>query len=84
MKIGQLIQFEPPSQEEDPPPPAWDDLPALATVEEMTSLLRVTKKTLYSLLEEEEPPGCRKVGRSWRISVPAFRRWYESGFDGGR
>lgn len=60
-------------------PPDWDDLPALAKAEEVAALLRTTKKTFYNLLEKEEIPGARKVGKNWRISVAAFRAWYESG-----
>lgn len=60
-------------------PPGWDDVPALATVEEMAELLRTTKKTVYNLLEDNDVPGARKVGRSWRVSVESFQEWYESG-----
>jgi excisionase family DNA binding protein len=44
------------------------------TVEEVAHLLRVTKKTIYRLLERGDIPAV-KVGRSWRFDKAAINEW---------
>ena len=47
------------------------------TVEEVAHLLRVTKKTIYRLLERGDIPAV-KVGRSWRFKKAAMNEWLSS------
>ena len=44
------------------------------TVEEVADLLRVTKKTIYRLLERRDIPAV-KVGRGWRIDKAEINKW---------
>lgn len=44
------------------------------TVDEVAHLLRVTKKTIYRLLERGDIPAV-KVGRSWRFEKAAINEW---------
>jgi len=46
------------------------------TVEEVAHLLRVTKKTIYRLLERGDIPAA-KVGRSWRFEKAAIDEWVQ-------
>lgn len=44
------------------------------TLEEVANYLRVTKKTIYRLLEKRSIPATR-VGRQWRFNKPAIDVW---------
>jgi len=44
------------------------------TVEEVAHFLRVTKKTIYRLLERGDIPAV-KIGRSWRFDKAAINEW---------
>jgi excisionase family DNA binding protein len=46
----------------------------LMTLEELASYLRVTKKTIYRLLERGHIPA-RKVGRQWRFDKASIDTW---------
>lgn len=46
------------------------------TVNEAAAYLRVSSKTLTTLLTKGEIPA-RRVGRQWRILKPALDRWLE-------
>jgi excisionase family DNA binding protein len=46
-------------------PPA--NQPEFLTVDEAADLLRVDRKTVYSMIDRRELPGARKVGRVLRV-----------------
>ena len=48
----------------------------LMTVEEMADYLRVTKKTIYRLLERGSIPAM-KVGRQWRFNKASISEWLQ-------
>ena len=48
----------------------------LMTVEEVAHYLRVTKKTVYSLLRQGKIPATR-VGQQWRFDKPAIDKWLQ-------
>ncbi|MFC1946416.1 response regulator [Chloroflexota bacterium] len=47
---------------------------ALMTLEEIANYLRVTKKTIYRLLEKRDIPAT-KVGRQWRFNQASIDDW---------
>ncbi len=50
-------------------------LPAVLTVEELATLLRVNRKTAYAAVARGEIPGARRVGRSVRICRNTVLDW---------
>ena len=52
------------------------ELPAVLTVDELASLLRLNRKTTYEALARGEIPGARRIGRSYRISRDAVLQWF--------
>jgi excisionase family DNA binding protein len=48
----------------------------LMTVEEVAQYLRVTRKTVYSLLRQDKIPAT-KVGQQWRFDRAAIDRWLQ-------
>jgi excisionase family DNA binding protein len=56
-----------------------DDLPEVLTVDEVSRLLRVDRKTIYVQVREGSIPGARRVGRTIRISREAVLRWLTEG-----
>ena len=50
-------------------------LPQVMTVNEVASLLRVNRNTVYELFHKGEIPGGRKVGRSIRFSRDTVLQW---------
>lgn len=48
----------------------------LMTLEELANYLRVTKKTIYRLLEKERIPAT-KVGHQWRFDKPSIDAWLQ-------
>jgi excisionase family DNA binding protein len=55
----------------------------LMTVEEVADYLRVTKKTIYRLLEGNKIPAT-KVGRQWRFEKAAIDEWLRGNSIGGK
>jgi excisionase family DNA binding protein len=55
----------------------------LMTVEEVADYLRVTKKTIYRLLEGGKIPAT-KVGRQWRFEKAAIDEWLRGNSIGGK
>lgn len=49
------------------------------TVDELASLLRLNRKTVYDALSRGEIPGARRVGSSYRILRAAVIEWLASG-----
>ncbi|MCC9601015.1 helix-turn-helix domain-containing protein [Stieleria sp. JC731] len=58
---------------------ATDD--CVLTIEELAAYLKVSKSTLYKLVQEGSVPG-QKVGRHWRFRRETIDRWLDSN-DGG-
>ena len=46
------------------------------TIDELAEYLKISKSTLYKLVQEGKVPG-QKVGRHWRFSRRAIDRWIE-------
>ena len=51
------------------------DLPAILTVDELATLLRVNRKTAYDAIAEGRIPGARRVGRVIRVSRDTVLQW---------
>ena len=49
------------------------------TLEEVASYLRVTKKTVYRLLEKKGIPA-KKVGHQWRFNKTSVDKWLGQSF----
>ncbi len=61
-----------------PRPPATTDptaLPYLLRAEEVASLLRITRKAVYSMVDRGEIPGVTKIGRRVRFQRDALLAW---------
>lgn len=54
-------------------------LPEVLTVDEVAVLLRVDRKTAYSMIARNEIPGARRVGRAIRVSRDAVVDWMRQG-----
>ena len=46
------------------------------TIDELAEYLKISKSTLYKLVQEGKVPG-QKIGRHWRFSRRAIDRWIE-------
>lgn len=51
-----------------------DDLPAVATVDEIAAFERVDTRTLRAALDAGTVPGAFRRGRSWRIVTATYLR----------
>jgi excisionase family DNA binding protein len=58
---------------QDPPEPEF------LTVEELSSLLRVDRKTTYAAIARGELPGVRRIGRVVRIHRATVLEWLATG-----
>jgi len=52
-----------------------EDLPFLATVDEAATLLRTTRKAVYSMIERRQLPGVTRIGRRVLIRTPDLLEW---------
>lgn len=50
------------------------------TIDELATYLKVSKSTLYKLVQEGKVPG-HKVGRHWRFRRETIDRWMDSSND---
>ncbi len=67
-----------PTNSQDPAPPtALAELPLVMTVDEVASLLRVNRKTIYDMVARKQLPGVIYVGRKLRISRRAVLQWLQ-------
>jgi excisionase family DNA binding protein len=48
---------------------------AILTVQELATLLRVDRKSIYAALQRGEIPGSRRIGTVYRISRAAVDAW---------
>ena len=55
----------------DAMPTQLDDV---LTIEELANYLKVSKSTLYKLVQEGKIPG-QKVGKHWRFHLDVIERW---------
>ena len=53
----------------------------ILTIEELAIYLKVSKSTLYKLVQEGKVPG-QKVGRHWRFRREVIDRWLDHPSDG--
>lgn len=53
--------------------------PAVLTVDETATLLRVDRKTVYRAILQGKIPGVRRLGRTIRLSRGAVLDWLNSG-----
>jgi excisionase family DNA binding protein len=54
-------------------------LPAVLKPEELATLLRVNRKTVYEALARNKIPGARRFGRTYRIATDAVLAWLRAG-----
>jgi excisionase family DNA binding protein len=54
--------------------------PTVLTFEEVTTVLRIHKSTLYRLLKRRRIPAM-KVGRDWRFNRQSLEKWINAGGD---
>ena len=62
-----------PPDEPTPPPTA-----SVLTVDELATLLRVNRKTVYDAISRGEMPGARRIGGRYRILRTAVLEWLGS------
>lgn len=55
------------------------DLPDVLTVDELSGLLRVDRKSVYAMIARSEIPGVRRIGRTIRIAREAVLDWLRQG-----
>ena len=60
-----------------PPSPTTDPsaLPFLLCAEEVASLLRITRKAVYSMVDRGEIPGVTRIGRRVRFQRDPLLEW---------
>lgn len=56
-----------------------EEPPAVLTVDELASMLRVNRKTLYASFRAGEVPGGPRIGAAIRFSRDAVLRWLAEG-----
>lgn len=56
-----------------------DDLVPILTVDELALLLRLDRKTVYSMVRRGEIPGVRRFGRAVRVHRDTVLRWLADG-----
>lgn len=64
------------------PPSASAPVPAspqFVMIDELAEILRYERKTLYRLAKNNELPGCRRLGGTYRIHLPTVLSWFASG-----
>jgi excisionase family DNA binding protein len=54
-------------------------LPSILTVDEVTKLLRLNRKTVYELVQQGRIPGAHHFGRVIRFSKVAVLEWLKAG-----
>jgi excisionase family DNA binding protein len=54
-------------------------LPEIFTVDELTALLRLNRKTTYEAIAAGKIPGAVRIGRTIRISRAAVLDWFRNG-----
>ncbi len=64
-----------------PTPARSTPLPSVLTVDELATLLRVNRKTVYEALSRGEIPGARRIGGRYRILRDAVIDWLASSQD---
>ena len=50
----------------------------IMTIEELAEYLKISRSTLYKLLQDGKLPG-QKVGKRWRFHQDAIDEWIKSG-----
>ena len=51
------------------------DLPFLSTIDETATILRTTRKAVYSMIERRQLPGVTRIGRRVLIKTPDLLEW---------
>jgi excisionase family DNA binding protein len=55
--------------------PGFENLPLLLKVEEVAGLLRVTKRSIYTMVDRGQIPGITKVGGRLRFRRDVIEAW---------
>jgi len=55
----------------------WENLPCVLTVRDVRSILRLGQNATYELFHREDFPAI-KVGRVFRVSKDALKKWLEN------
>ena len=61
--------------------PGFEDLPLLLQADEVATILRVSRKAVYTMAERGEIPGVTKLGRRLRFRRDALEAWLASSID---
>jgi excisionase family DNA binding protein len=61
--------------------PSTEAMPSVLTVDELATLLRVNRKTVYAALSRGEIPGAKRIGATYRIHRDAVLEWLASSQD---
>jgi excisionase family DNA binding protein len=61
--------------------PGTEAMPSVLTVDELATLLRVNRKTVYAALSRGEIPGAKRIGATYRIHRDAVLEWLASSQD---
>jgi len=48
---------------------------AVMTIDELSEYLKISKSSLYKLVQEGSIPGAKKVGRHWRFHRETIDKW---------
>lgn len=59
--------------------PAAPELPEVLTVDELATLLRLNRKTVYDALKRGEIPGVRRLAGRYRIHRDTVLGWLSQG-----
>lgn len=51
----------------------------VVTADELATLLRLDRKTVYAMIKRGEIPGVRRFGRAVRIHVATVLQWFADG-----
>lgn len=49
----------------------------ILTLDEVSSLLKVSKETIYKMVQKGELPGAFKIGNQWRFNKTKIDSWLE-------
>lgn len=78
-RLARMRAFEMEAAMEDPTPDATQIAPDVLTADEVASLLRVDRKSVYAAVARDEIPGVLRVGRLIRFSREVVLRWVREG-----
>ena len=58
---------------------SWDDLDEFCSVDDLTAIIPVDRKTLYNMINDNEIPGAQRFGRKILLHTETVRDWLTGG-----